>query len=48
MARKIKGRTSKVPYIHPDIIEKQIPQKIETVRENLEIFYKNFKSEFNL
>ena len=36
-----------VPYIHPDIIKKQIPQKIGTVKDTLEIFYKNFKSEFN-
>ncbi len=39
---------SSVPYINPDVIEKQIPQKIDTIRNNLEIFYKNFKSEFNL
>ncbi|CUR52399.1 Glutamine amidotransferase class-I [Nitrosotalea devaniterrae] len=39
---------SDVPYINPDVIEKQIPQKIDTIRNNLEIFYKNFKSEFNL
>lgn len=37
-----------VPYIHPDVIKKQIPQKISTIRDTLEIFYKNFKSEFNL
>jgi GMP synthase (glutamine-hydrolysing) len=36
------------PYIHPDVIEKQIPQKIDIIRNNLETFYKNFKSEFNL
>ena len=36
------------PYIDPVLIEKQIPQHIQTVRNNLEIFYKNFKSEFNL
>jgi GMP synthase-like glutamine amidotransferase len=36
------------PYIDPGLIEKQIPQYIQTVRNNLEIFYKNFKSEFNL
>ncbi|HEX5457687.1 MAG TPA: gamma-glutamyl-gamma-aminobutyrate hydrolase family protein [Candidatus Nitrosotalea sp.] len=37
-----------VPYIHPDAIKEQIPQKIDIVRNNLETFYKNFKSEFNL
>jgi GMP synthase (glutamine-hydrolysing) len=36
------------PYIDPVLIEKQIPQYIETVKNNLAIFYKNFKSEFNL
>ncbi|HJW20659.1 MAG TPA: type 1 glutamine amidotransferase [Candidatus Nitrosotalea sp.] len=45
---KSKEELGKVTYIHPDMIEKQIPQKIGIVRENLEIFYKNFKSEFNL
>ena len=35
-------------YINPVMIEKQIPQYINTVKNNLEIFYKNFKSEFNL
>jgi len=39
---------SKTPYISVDAIEKQIPQKIGTIRNNLEIFYKNFKSEFSL
>jgi GMP synthase-like glutamine amidotransferase len=39
---------SKTPYISADVIEKQIPQKIGTIRNNLEIFYKNFKSEFGL
>jgi len=35
-------------YIDPIMIEKQIPQHINTIKNNLEIFYKNFKSEFNL
>ena len=39
---------SKISYIDPTLIEKQIPQNIGMVKENLEIFYKNFKSEFNL
>ncbi|MHB8545873.1 MAG: type 1 glutamine amidotransferase [Nitrosotalea sp.] len=45
---KSKEELSKATYIHPSIIEKQIPQKIGMVRENLRTFYKNFKSEFNL
>ncbi|MGI0018406.1 MAG: type 1 glutamine amidotransferase [Nitrosotalea sp.] len=45
---KSSGELSNVPYINRDVIEKQIPQKIDTVRNNLEMFYKNFKSEFNL
>jgi len=36
------------PYNDPVLIEKQIPQHIQTVKKNLETFYKNFKSEFNL
>lgn len=39
---------SKIPYVSADAIKKQIPQKIGTIRNNLEIFYKNFKSEFSL
>lgn len=38
----------KTPNISADVIEKKIPQKIGTIRNNLELFYKNFKSEFNL
>ncbi|MDE1819100.1 MAG: type 1 glutamine amidotransferase [Thaumarchaeota archaeon] len=45
---KSKEELSKATYIHPSIIEKQIPQKIGMVRESLQTFYKNFKSEFNL
>lgn len=45
---KSREELCKVPYIHPDVIEKQIPQKIDMIRNNLETFYKNFKSEFNL
>lgn len=44
-SRKELGNTS---YIDPVLIEKQIPQYIGIVKNNLEIFYKNFKSEFNL
>jgi GMP synthase-like glutamine amidotransferase len=45
---KSKEELAAVPYIHPDVIEKQIPQKIGAVRDNLGKFYQNFKSEFNL
>jgi GMP synthase (glutamine-hydrolysing) len=45
---KSREELSNLPYIHPEIIEEQILRKIDTVKNNLEIFYKNFKSEFNL
>lgn len=45
---KSKEEIASVPYIHPDIIEKQIPQKMDTIRGNLSKFYQNFKSEFDL
>ncbi|WP_101476598.1 type 1 glutamine amidotransferase [Candidatus Nitrosotalea bavarica] len=45
---KSRKELDNTPYIDPILIEKQIPQHIKTVRNNLEIFYKNFKSEFNL
>ena len=45
---KSKKELENSPYIDPVLIEKQISQHIQTVRNNLEIFYKNFKSEFNL
>jgi GMP synthase-like glutamine amidotransferase len=45
---KSRKELENTPYIDPAMIEKQIPQHINTVRNNLEIFYKNFKSEFNL
>jgi GMP synthase (glutamine-hydrolysing) len=45
---KSKEELNNVPYINPTLIEKQISQNIGIVRNNQEIFYKNFKSEFNL
>jgi GMP synthase (glutamine-hydrolysing) len=45
---KSRKELDNTPYIDSSLIEKQIPQYIETVRNNLEIFYKNFKLEFNL
>jgi GMP synthase-like glutamine amidotransferase len=45
---KSRKELDNTPYIDPVMIEKQIPQYINTIKNNLEIFYKNFKSEFNL
>ncbi len=45
---KSKEEFSKVQYIDPNLIEKQIPLNIGTVMNNLGVFYQNFKSEFNL
>jgi GMP synthase (glutamine-hydrolysing) len=45
---KSRKELDSTPYIVPVLIEKQIPQYIETVKNNLGIFYRNFKSEFNL
>ncbi len=38
----------KIPYIDPSKIRKEIDTKISDVNENMERFYKNFKSVFNL
>ncbi|HEX9846088.1 MAG TPA: GMP synthase, partial [Candidatus Nitrosotenuis sp.] len=35
-------------YIDPQKIKSQIDSNIKDVQENMRIFYKNFKSEFNL
>lgn len=45
---KSRKELDNIPYIDPVMIEKQIPQHMNTIKNNLEIFYKNFKSEFNL
>jgi GMP synthase-like glutamine amidotransferase len=45
---KSRKELNNTPYIDPVMIEKQIPKYINTVKNNLKIFYKNFKSEFNL
>ena len=37
-----------IPYIHPDEIKQEIDVKISIVQNNMKIFYKNFKSIFNL
>lgn len=44
---KSKKELQMTPYVDPSLIEKQINQKIGAVKSNLEIFYKNFKLEFN-
>ena len=38
----------KISYIHPEKIRQDIDENISTVSKNMEIFYKNFKSTFNL
>ena len=45
---KSRKELDNIPHIDPVMIENQIPQHINTIKNNLEIFYKNFKSEFNL
>lgn len=45
---KSKEELNKVPYIDPKLIEEQIPSSMKTIEDNLQIFYQNFKSEFNL
>ena len=45
---KSRDELDKVLYIDPVSVEKQIPQNMGIVKNNLETFYKNFKSEFNL
>ena len=38
----------KIPYINPDVIRQDIDEKISIVQNNMNIFYKNFKSKFHL
>ena len=45
---KSKKELEGAPYIKADIIKEKIPQYIDIVKDNLGIFYQNFKSEFNL
>lgn len=45
---KSKADLDSASYIDPNTIKEKIPQNIETVKNNLRIFYNNFKSEFNL
>ena len=45
---KSKEELSSVPYINPEEIVKKISQNLDSIQNNLRIFYRNFKSEFNL
>lgn len=45
---KSKEILDKIPYIKSSLIEAEIPEHINIVKNNLRIFYQNFKSEFNL
>jgi GMP synthase-like glutamine amidotransferase len=45
---KSKDELSSVPYIDPEQIVKTIPQNLDTIQNNMRVFYRNFKSEFNL
>ena len=45
---KTHEKFEKIPYIHPEKIRQDIDENISTVSKNMEIFYKNFKTTFNL
>ena len=45
---KSKDELSKTPYIDSEEIIRKIPENIETIQNNMKIFYRNFKSEYNL
>ena len=45
---KTNEKLEKIPYIHPEKIRQDIDENISTVSKNMEIFYKNFKTTFNL
>lgn len=45
---KTHEKLEKIPYIHPEKIRQDIDENISTVSKNMEIFYKNFKTTFNL
>jgi GMP synthase-like glutamine amidotransferase len=45
---KSRKELSNLPQIKPDEIIKKIPQNLDTIGNNMKIFYQNFKSEFNL
>lgn len=39
---------AKIPYIDPNLISNQIDDRLPQVQDNMKIFYRNFKSAFNL
>lgn len=45
---KTNEKLEKISYIHPEKIRQDIDENISTVSKNMEIFYKNFKTTFNL
>lgn len=45
---KSKDELSHIPYIKPDKIIKEIPDHIQTIQNNMKIFYRNFKAAYNL
>ena len=45
---KTQERLEKIPYIKPEKIRQDINANISTVKKNMDTFYKNFKSNFNL
>lgn len=45
---KAQNSLKKIPYINPDKIREDVYEKIPIVKNNMKIFYKNFKTMFNL
>ncbi len=45
---KTEEKLEKIPYINPEKIRQDIDANISTVKKNMDTFYKNFKSTFNL
>jgi GMP synthase (glutamine-hydrolysing) len=45
---KAQEKLSGISYVSPEIIIKEIDEKIPLVENNMNIFYKNFKRKFNL
>ncbi|HET6516959.1 MAG TPA: type 1 glutamine amidotransferase [Nitrosopumilaceae archaeon] len=45
---KNEEKLEKIPYIEPTKIRQDIDANISTVKKNMDTFYKNFKSTFNL
>ena len=45
---KSRDELSKIPYIDPEEIIRKIPENMETIQNNMKLFYRNFKSKYNL